>query len=118
METASHGAGSLWRFLMCVHDHMYLMESFFGGAQSQVLVLAHVAPDVEPLCPVIAYRLRPAPVVAVFSRTAKLEPRCQPKHAVWHTWKAANSSCVSAESGTESVSFGRFAEGPGSLGSG
>lgn len=54
---------------------------------SQVLVLAHVAPDVEPLSPVIAYRLRPAPVLALYSRTARLEPRCQPKHAVFHAWK-------------------------------
>ena len=54
---------------------------------SQVLVLAHVAPDVEPLSPVIAYRLRPAPVLALYSRTARIEPRCQPKHAVFHAWK-------------------------------
>lgn len=53
----------------------------------QAIVLSHE--DASPACtvPYMSCLLRPLPVLEVLGRSAKREPKCHPKHAVYYWWK-------------------------------
>ena len=54
----------------------------------QVVVLMHQGVDLAAYNPLHAWRFRPAPVIAAFSRTAGLQPVIQGKEAIWHWFMA------------------------------
>ena len=66
------------------------IQTYFSRAHApQVVVLLHKGVDISAYNPIHAWRFRPAPVIAAFSRTAGLAPVVQGKEAIWHWFMAA-----------------------------
>jgi hypothetical protein len=66
---------------------MQTLLSFGATCSREVISVSHITNDVANFFPGLAYRLRPVPVLQGYSRTATMEPKCKPAHALWAFWK-------------------------------